>query len=269
MTTELHPWAFRIVRYTPNLARDEAVNLGVLFYSSAQNRLEARLLREEGEFARIRRLHPAADISLLRNLEGELTARLAGFENDPAGQIEKLDDVLSNLIQLGPQRAVLTAQPAEELERIYEEYVAPPRWQRTREAADPLDSPAAIRRRAQQIFGGAGLAERLRPVRAADFTGPGDTMRIDFHYRTNGTEGFVQALSLNRDPSQAKAFAFTAQRIRKKIARPQLAAVTEAAPQAGSERHQFVSGVLREQEIEIVPLPALPEWAGRLAATLQ
>ncbi len=268
MTTELQPWAFRIVRYAPNLARDEWMNLGVLFYSAKENRLEARLLRNESEFARIRRLHPAADIPLLRNLETELGARLDGFEGDAAGQVDKLDDVLSNVIQLGPQRAVLTASPAEELERIYEEYVSPPRSNQLRVADEGIDSPAVIRRRAREIFSRAGLAPHLRPARAADFTGAGDTMRLDFHYRRNGTQGFAQALSLSRDPAQAKAFAFTAERIRQRLAHPQLTAITESEPQPGSERHLFVSEILREQQIEIVPLPALADWAARLASAL-
>ncbi len=270
MEPERQPWAFRLIKYIPSLSRDETANLGVLFYSARENRLEARLLHEEREFARIRRIHPQADIALLRNLEAELSERLSGTEGDAAGQVAKFDDMLSNLIQLGPQRAVLTDNPMEELERIYEEYVAPPRWTRGRDVgAGQADSPAAIRRRASEVFAGAGLLPRLRAARAADFTGPGDTMRIDFHYRQNGTQGFIQALSLNRDPAQAKAFAFTAERIREKLSRPRLAAITESDPQPGVERHQFVSHMLQNREIEIVPLPALAGWAGRLAASLQ
>lgn len=265
--TELQPYAYRIVRLVPNLAREEFVNLGVLLISPKLNRLEARFVSEESEFARIRRLYPEADLALLRNLEGEFTQRLAGFEQDIAGQVTKLEDTLANAIQLSPQRGLLTANAAEDLERIYAEYVAPPRHVRAAAGVE-LDSPAAIRRRANLVFAEAGVLRHMQPARAATFTGPGDTMRIDFHYRKNGSQGFAQALALGRDPSQAKAFAFTAERIRRKVANVQITAITEGEPQAQNQRHSFVTGLLEEQQVEIVPVGRLQPWASMLARTI-
>jgi len=269
--TALQPWAFRIVRYIPRLDRDEAANLGVLLYSARENRLEARLLREEGEFARIRRLHPGADLPLLRNFEAALTQRLAGLEGDAAAQVEKLEGWLSNTIQLGPQRAVLTDNAAAELERIYDDYVAPPRLVNAPAGAEaPVDSPAAIRRAASKVFADAGVLQWMRPARAATWTAwPGDTTRLDFHFRVGDADGFAQAVSLQRDVAQAKAFAFTAERIRARARGAQVTAITDAAPQAQDERHAFVHSILTEQEIEIVPLALLAPWAERLASRLQ
>lgn len=267
--TQLQPWAYRIVRFSPALTRDEWINLGVILFAPGSNQLEARLIRDEGEFARVRRLHPNADLSLLRNLEAELTARLAGFEGDAAGHVTKLDDTLSNLIQLSPQRAVLTENAAAEMDRLYDEYVAPPAALRSAAASAEPDTPSAIRKRANQIFGHTGVLRRMQPLRAEAFTYRGDTMRIDYHYRCNGTQGFLQALALGRDPAQAKAFAFTAQRIRAKVDKAELCAVTDVEPQEQNDRHAFVSSLFGEQKIEIVPLPRLLGWARLLAARIQ
>src|SRR3989454_5864560 len=59
--------AYRILRYAPNLVRDEWVNIGVLVFDPATGERRLRLIEEAGEFARVRRLHPAADEAVLRD----------------------------------------------------------------------------------------------------------------------------------------------------------------------------------------------------------
>jgi hypothetical protein len=108
-----------------------------------------------------------------------------------------------------------------------------------------------------------------KAVRVSDYTFLGDPLRIDFGYRTNGTRGFVHAVALGRDPRHAKEFAFTAERIRARVRDCRFAAITEVEPQRENERHQFVSRVLDEQNIEIVPVPRLDEYTDRLRPLLQ
>ncbi|MFZ0415401.1 MAG: DUF3037 domain-containing protein, partial [Candidatus Acidiferrales bacterium] len=57
---------YRVLRYTPNLVRDEWVNVGVLLEDPQKQRARARLIEETSELARVRRLHPNADEALLR-----------------------------------------------------------------------------------------------------------------------------------------------------------------------------------------------------------
>jgi len=64
--------AYRILRYAPNLVRDEWVNIGVLVFDPATGERRLRLIEEAGEFARVRRLHPAADEALLRALRDDI-----------------------------------------------------------------------------------------------------------------------------------------------------------------------------------------------------
>ncbi len=74
-TQALRPCAYHVVRYTPNLVRDEWVNIGILLFDPASGRLLQRLLEEPAEFARVRRLHPAADEEFLRRLSDDFATQ--------------------------------------------------------------------------------------------------------------------------------------------------------------------------------------------------
>src|SRR2546422_6072140 len=73
--------AYRILRYTPNLVRDEWVNIGVLVFDPATGERRLRLIEEAGEFARVRRLHPAADEALLRALRDDIEKQFDAAQN--------------------------------------------------------------------------------------------------------------------------------------------------------------------------------------------
>src|ERR1019366_7926961 len=90
---------YRVLRYTPNLVRDEWVNIGVLLEevpapprpgNPARPRRALRVIEEPSEIARVRRLHPGADEELLRALAAEFDARLRAPDDEVAGYLEKL-----------------------------------------------------------------------------------------------------------------------------------------------------------------------------------
>ena len=70
-------FAYRVLRYTPNLVRDEWVNIGVLVFDPETGERRLRMIEEPGEYARVRRLHPRADEELLRALRDDLENRFA------------------------------------------------------------------------------------------------------------------------------------------------------------------------------------------------
>jgi hypothetical protein len=94
-------------------------------------------------------------------------------------------------------------------------------------------------------------------------------MRIDFSYRRNGTRGFVHAVALGRDPGQAKLLAFTAEAIRGRLQHSEFLAVTEREPARGNVRDQFVSSVLADNDIRVLPLAGLRKWAHEVAPVLK
>ena len=262
--------AYRILRYTPNLIRDEWINIGVLLYDPAKRdgKPRLRLIEEPGEFARVRRLHPEADERLLRALRDDFERQFAGGNGGWQRVLEKLDDTLSNALQLAPQKGVLAEDLDAELERLYADHVAPPRARAG--AAERPGSRGAIRNYCNQVWRQARVWERIqKSVPAGEYTFAGDPMKLDYGYRRNGTRGFVQALSVTRDPGDAKLLAYTADRIRAKVASSEFAAVTDVLLARENERHRFVAETLRDVGIEAVPLEGFAAWVGKLRPQIQ
>jgi hypothetical protein len=129
--------AYRIFRYSPNLVRDEWVNIGVLVFDPKTGERRLRLIEEQDEYNRVRRLHPQADETLLRALRDNLEDRFKsesesesangskGGRGDWQRLLGKWDDTLSNALQLAPQKDVFAADLDAELERLYADHVAP------------------------------------------------------------------------------------------------------------------------------------------------
>jgi hypothetical protein len=274
--------AYRVFRYTPNLVRDEWVNIGVLVYDPRSGDRRLRLIEEQDEYARVRRLHPEADEALLRALRDNLEDRFDSARSSNGhganggasrGQaleelLRKWDNTLSNALQLAPQKGVISSDLDAELERLYADHVAPPR------ATTRVGAPggrAQMRSYCSQVFRQARLWDKIqKSVRAAEFTFPGDPMRIDYSYRRNGTRGFLQTLSVSRAPGDAKMLAYTTERIAAKAAlKTEFAAITDVALNDQHDRDRFVDRTLREAGIEPVPLDHFAVWVAKLKPLMQ
>ena len=274
-------FAYRILRYTPNLVRDEWVNIGVLLFDPHTGERRLRLIEEPEEYARVRRLHPQVDESLLRDLRNNLEDRFlqAGelfrgnreqHANGPADWLkllDKWDNTLSNVLQLAPQKGVYAGDLDAETERLYADHVAPER------AAARVGAPGTrgvMRSYCAQVWKQARLWDRLeKSLRADAFTFPGDPMRIDYAYRRDGTRGFVQTLSVSRAPADVKSLAYTVDRIRHKISSSEFTAVTDVPLLAGNDRHQFVQETLRDAGVDAVPLEGFAVWTAKLRPLIQ
>jgi Protein of unknown function (DUF3037) len=279
--------AYRVLRYTPNLVRDEWVNIGVLVFDPESGERRMRLIEEPEEYARVRRLHPRADEALLRALRDDLEsrfltatqlfdgsgARAANTSNNVRASADwlkllgKWDETLSNALQLAPQKGVHAGDLDAETERLYSDHVA---LQRGAARVGAPGSRGAIRSYCAQVFKQARVWERLqKSLPAAEFTFSGDPMRIDYGYRRNGTRGFVQTLSVSRAPGDVKSLAYTVERIRGKVAASEFTAVTDVHLIAENERHQFVRETLRDAGVEAVPLEGLAVWTAKMRAVIQ
>jgi hypothetical protein len=273
MTDEtLQPCAYHVVRYQPNLIRDEWVNIGVLLFvpgeGPAAGRVRQRWLEEPADLVRLRRLHPAADEELLLRLPAEFDRQFAGREMEAETILDKFDETLSNAVQLAPRKGLLARDPDAELDRLFREQVEPLR--EMRRGAVEIRTRSDVRARAADYFRTEKILRLMqRGVRVEEFTAPGDPMRIDFSYRRNGTRGFVHSVALGRDPGQAKLLAYTAGAIRERFRNSEFLAVTEREPARGNVRDQFVSGILAGSDIRVVPLGELRKWAHEVAPVLR
>ncbi len=259
---------YYILRFLPNLVRDEWVNVGVLLLDPGTGAFSEQLIEQEGEFARVKRLHPDADLELLRALPGQFARMRAEMGLPAEDYMEKLGATLSNAIQFSPRKAVEAEDAASELDRLYATHVAPPRGEGRATLFE--NTRAWIRDRLNHVFRSHRILGRMqRRVPVEEFTHPGDPFRLDFAYRFNGTQGFLQAISLARDPAQAKVLSYTARSIREKIARAEFTAITESEPAPENPRQRFIAELFAEQDIRIVALPQAEAFAERLRLRLQ
>ncbi len=267
---------YRILRYTPNLVRDEWVNVGVLLEEGPEEeggnsgrlsrRLAIQVIEEESEMARVRRLHPGADEALLRALPAEFDARLRAAASEAESYVKKLDSTLSNALQFSSPRGLLAENFDAELARLFREHVAAPpaargigrnvrNWMRAR-MADVFQRRRIL-----------GKLEHRVPVE--EFTHRGDPLKLDYGYRYNGTRGYLHAIALDRDVSQSKVLAYTAESIRARVPNSIFTAVTNAEPSPENSRHQFIVETLRGQDISILPLGQIDQFAEELRSRLQ
>jgi hypothetical protein len=145
---------YHVLRYSPNLVRDEWVNIGILLFNSVTGERRLRLIEDEEEYRRVRRLHPQADETVLRALRDDLEERLQSAETLPGpGDLHsgngggywqqvlaKWDNTLSNALQLASQKGVYATDLDVELERLYADHVAvqySPAWARRSRARVP------------------------------------------------------------------------------------------------------------------------------------
>lgn len=256
---------YRILRYTPDLVRDEWVNIGVLLEETRGSRHAMRLIEEPRELARIRRLHPDADEDLLRGLALEFDTRMRGPDREVSSYIEKLEQNLSNALQFSPQKALLADNFDQELDRLYRDHVTP----HSRRAGGVLQSTRDwMREKLNDVFRRHRVLGKLEQrVRIEGFTQPGDPMRLDYGYQ-NGVRGFIHSISLRRDIPQAKVLAYTAERIHARDSLAQITAVTEVEPARDNPRHQFVEKLFAEQRIRIVPMNRVEGFAEELRLQL-
>jgi len=275
-------FVYRVLRYTSDLVRDEWVNIGVIVFDPLTGALRLRLVEEQDEYARVRRLQPAADEDVLRGFRDELEDQFSTYLRNRRAELDSTPDVgealrmlienwnntLSNGLQLAPQKGVHADDLDAELDRLYTEHVAPPR--KIIRVGAP-GSRAMIRSYCSQVWKAAGLWDRIqKSVRVAEFTFPGDPMRIDYSYRRNGTRGYVQTLSVSRAPADCKLYAYTAARIAARAPfASQFAAVTDVPLVAENERHCFVRDTLRDAGIEPVGMDHFATWVPKLKPTIQ
>jgi len=264
--------AYHILRYVPDLVRDEWVNIGVLVFNPRTGERRLRLIEEQVEYNRVRRLHPTVDETVLRALRDDLEDRLDPQTDDgPAISLQKIlkkcDETLSNTLQIAPQKGVLADDLDAELERLYSDHVAVPR---PHSRVGQPGSRATIRAYCAQVFKQARIWDRIeKSVRVAEFTFPGDPSRLDYSYHRNGTRGFVHTLSVTRAPQDAKSLSYNVRHIAEKAGyHTEFTAVTDVALSRDNDRQRFVIDTLREVGIEPVPTEGLAVWVAKLQPSL-
>jgi hypothetical protein len=224
---------FQLLRYVPEAVRNEFVQIGVILREQGSEHAEVRFTRD---WRRVRCIDPDVDIAMLEGMENELRLRLRG---EPQGRLMRiLADSLSLNVQMSEPKAYLAESLPAGIEELMKLYVEP----LPRERIPRLSGRAAIHARMRSEFEHAGVWDLMRKrIAAAEYTRPGDPLRIDAGYRPNGVVRMFHAVSL--DPSvaasleTAKVLAFSVAALRAGVERVEkaqleLTAIIEPATRA-------------------------------------
>jgi hypothetical protein len=264
---------FQLLRYVPDAVRNEYVHIGVILRESAaaDSARRAPEVRFTRDWRRVRCLDPDADTALLEGMESELRRR---FQAEPDGDLMRLlSESLSLNVQMTEQKAYLAESLPAGLEELMRLYVEPA----PRERVPRLSGRAAIQARMRTEFERAGVWELLRKrIAAAEYTRPGDPLRIDLGYRPNGQIRMFHAVSLEPGVEMAKVLAFSAAGLRAGVERVEkasleLTAVIEPAVRLGAtseeperlEMYRFGVETMEEHRIRVLTTSDL----GRVAET--
>ena len=259
---------FRLLRYVPDVVRNEYVHIGVMLREEGSRQMEVRFTRD---WRRVRCLDPHADTGLLEAMETELRRRLS-VEPD-AKLMRILEESLSLGVQMTDAKAYLAESIPAGVEELMRLYVEPP----PREKLPRLSGRAAIQARMRSEFEHAGVWDLLRKrIVAADYTRPGDPLRIDLGYRPNGLIRMFHAVSLDPGVEMAKVLAFSAGALKAGVERVEkaeleLTAIIEPAAKLGAtdeepERlalYRFGVETMEEHQIRVLTTSDM----GRVAET--
>lgn len=262
--------SFQLLRYVPDPVRNEFVHIGVLLREEAGG----THIKFTHDWRRVRCLDPDADTALLEGMETELKSRLAA---DTDGKLRRiLDEALSLSVQMTEPKAYLAESIAAGLDELMRLYVDPPPRQRVSQ----LHGRAAVHAAMRGAFEQAAVWDLMRKqIRAAQYTRPGDPLRIDAGYRPNGVIKMFHAVSLDSGTAagveSAKILAFSAAALRAGVERIEkasleLTAIVEPAAQLATEDtperlelYRFGVETMEEHNIRVLTTTDLP----RLAAT--
>lgn len=202
---------FFLVRYVPDPVKDEFVNIGVLLRDAGHP--ETAELRFTKDWGRVRCVDPDADVAMLEATEAEMRRRL---REDSGPLMKAIEDSFSHQLQMTQPKACLAENRAAEMDQLMRLYVEP-RREKMRQA---LSGRQAIVRQMRTQFEHAHVWELMRKrIAAADYTRPGDTLKIDCGYKPNGVIRMFHAVSLEGDVELAKVLAFSAPALRTGMSR--------------------------------------------------
>jgi hypothetical protein len=211
---------FFLLRYMPNALREEFVNIGVVLREDVSG--DARV-RFAPDWKRVRSIDPDADIELLDALAAELGTKLA----EPAKRealLHVMEDSFSSTIRVSPRQAVLTDSLEKELRRLAHDFLdAPHPAEPERRSGSGRPWLLSQMRGAFERAGVWSAPQFRHNIAVAQYTRPGDPLKLDCGYRPNGTVKLFHAVSLEADPNLAKVLAFSYPQVREGIARSEKA----------------------------------------------
>jgi Protein of unknown function (DUF3037) len=198
--SELRKLEFFLLRYVPDAVKDEFVNVGVMMVEAGANGSGFADVRFTRDWRRVQCLDPEMDVEWLAALEQDIRGQIGEF-HDRAALVSKLEDSLSNGLQLSVAKGCLAEDPAKEMDQLASLYLEPVR-------APGMKREASGRQRIlgqmRDAFEAAGVLPLLiQNFAVAEYTRSGDPLKLDFGYYAGDMVKFLHAVSLRAGVEQA------------------------------------------------------------------
>jgi len=267
--SELKQCSYFLVRYVPDVTKEESINIGVFLSCPGEQFLDCVF---SDDWRRISRFHEHADPEFLKDLQLHFKQQIEEHRNDLDRYLGEMQQSYSNLIQLSQPRPCLTSNLLAQLQDLFERYVGA-------RGASPAeqDTRIYVRQRMTECFSRYGiLGHKLfeRRIPASQWTGVGDPFTFDFGYKPqkqagkpNGRLKLIHAVSLQRDPKLSEALVWTFERVLEKE-RSTLTVGHEDNAHRDNPQVRFSLSVLQHEHIHLVPVSGFDAYAQSIRAEL-
>ena len=261
--------SYFLVRYVPDVAREEFLNIGLFLHVPEEDFLDCMFI---DDFHRLKRFHTQADLELLRELQPYFEQQIKEHEKNLDDYIREMQESYSNLIQVTVPRRCLLRDPQTEMPGLFERYVG------ARLSGPPKqDTRMRIKQRLTEALKRHGvLGHKLfeKHVPASKWTGQGDPFTFDYGYwplqvagKPNGHVKLIHALSLLRDNELVKALRWTFDKVVEKEA-ARLTVVHEHLADPHGAVVRSSQSILENAFIQLVPTSRADEYAQSVRAEL-
>ena len=256
-----------LLRFLPHALRDDFVTVGLLLVESDGGFADVRFTRD---WRMLQCVAPDVELEWFEMVEKEIRGKLGSLRRRE-DLLQLMSERFGTMLDVAPTKAVLTEDPAKEMEMLTGMYLVPiGRGERAQQRTGRV----AIVNMMREAFLEAGVLELMqRDLDVVKYTGPGDPFRIDFGYRVEGAVKMFQAVSVVANVDQALALAYRYSRVeagmRREELRPSLTAVVDRGLALEGERTRFAIGMLEQNSVRVRAVGEMAGIAGEVRRELR
>jgi hypothetical protein len=255
-----------LLRFLPHALRDDFVTVGVLLLESDGGYAEVRVTRD---WKMLQCVAPEVELEWFEMVESEIRGKLGSLRRRE-DLMELMSQRFGTMLDVGPTKAVLTEDPAKEMEVLTAMYLVP---MGRGERAQQRTGRVAIVNTMREAFTEAGVLELMqRDLDVVKYTGQGDPFRIDFGYRVGSAVKMFHAVSVAANVDQALALGYRYSRVevgmRQERLRASLTAVVDQGMESQEEKTRFAIGMLEQSSVRVRAVGEMAEIAGEVRREL-
>jgi hypothetical protein len=256
-----------LLRFLPHALRDDFVTVGLLLLESDAGFAEVRFTRD---WRMLQCVAPDVELEWFEMVESEIRGKLGSLRRRE-NLMQLMNERFGTMIDVAPTKAVLTEDPAKEMEVLTSMYLV---QMERGEPAQQRTGRVAIVNTMEAAFSNAGVLELMRrDLDVVRYTGQGDPFRIDFGYRVGSALRMFHAVSVMANVNQALALAYRYPRVEVGMRREQIetsmTAVVDQARALRDERTRFAIGMLEENSVRVRAVGEMAEIAGEVRRELR